>query len=158
MHRRDRAAEVGADGRGLARAPALALRDQLLERAAAHQLHPQADPAVDHLGAVERDDTGWRTRASARPSSMIERARARRPRSASAAQQLERDLAVEPRVPGAVDLAERAAADALEHGEVAPTRPRSLSSESIDNRRRLRGRHGTMEIGDGGEDFQPIEQ
>ena len=35
-------------------------------------------------------------------------------------QELQRDFAVEPRVPGAEDFAERAATDALENPEVAP--------------------------------------
>ena len=56
---------------------------------------------------------GWRTRASSRPSSMIVD-EARSTPAAGGRQELQRDFPIEPRVPGAVDLAEGAPADALD--------------------------------------------
>ena len=56
VHRRQRRAEVQADERRFARAERSARLDGLLERLAAHELHPQADAAVVLLGAVDLDD------------------------------------------------------------------------------------------------------
>ena len=42
---------------------------------------------------------------------------------ATGRQELQRDLAIEPRVPGAVDLSERAPADPLEEPKMTPRAP-----------------------------------
>ena len=62
---------------------------------------------------------GWRTRASNRPSSMIVVARGAS-LAAAGGQDLQRHLAIESRVPSAVDLAEGAATDSLEHTQMTP--------------------------------------
>ena len=58
------------------------------------------------------------------------RGRAVRRRRGRRRQELERDLAVEPRVPGAIDRAEGAAADALEDPQMPPLLGRSASSRA----------------------------
>ena len=56
MDGRERRAQIQADEGRFARAKRAARLDGLLERLAAHELHPQADAAVVLLGAVHLDD------------------------------------------------------------------------------------------------------
>ena len=64
----DRAAQLAADERRLARAERPLRLEDGLERPPLDELHPQADAPVVLFGAVDRDDAGWRTRARTRPS------------------------------------------------------------------------------------------
>ena len=58
VHRRHRAADLDADGHDLRFAEAGALFEDLLERLALHELHPQADAIGDLLRTVDGDDVG----------------------------------------------------------------------------------------------------
>ena len=64
---------------------------------------------------------GWRTRARSRPSLMIDGARAASV-SGFAGSELERDLAIQARVPGTIHDAACTVANRLEEAEVAPGR------------------------------------
>ena len=77
---------------------------------------------------------GCRTRASNRPSWMI--ADARR----EAMGEFQRDLAVEPRIPGPVDLSERAPADPLDEPKMTPHHRRVRTLRLHAERRDLRAR------------------
>ena len=119
VNRGERAAEIDADERRLARAEGPVRGELLLERRAAQQLHPQADALVVHRDAVHADDVRV---ADAREQAAF----VRDPRRVdvlargAGAQQLQRDVALEIRVPRAVDVAERAAAEPLDQLEMRP--------------------------------------
>ena len=93
--------------------------EQLLERAPSTSSIQRPIAIADPLGAVDRDDVRV-AHAGQQAALFDDRGRARPVGDRRGRQQLQRDLAVEPRVPGAVDLAEGAAADALEHAQVTP--------------------------------------
>ena len=125
MHRRHRAAELETDADSLGGADHLSLVEDLLEGVAANELHPQAD-LIGNCSAPWMVTTfGCRTRASNRPSWMIADA-ARSPEDAFGRQEFQRDLAIEPRVPGPVDLSEGArgrSARRAEDDSTSPARP-----------------------------------
>ena len=78
VHRRERRTQIEADEGRLAGAERASRLDGLLERLAAHELHPQADAAVVLLGAIHLDDVGV---AHARePARLFEQACHARPR------------------------------------------------------------------------------
>ena len=117
VHGGERFADVEADQRCFARAEAAALLQDLFERLALDQLHPQADHAFGARGAVDRHDIGM--------IDLGEQARLVNDGVGIAAadrfgDQLERDFAIEARVPGTIDGAVGAAADHLAQGEVRP--------------------------------------
>ena len=125
VHGGERGAQIEADERRFARAERAARLHGLLERLAAHELHPQADATVVLLGAVDLHDV--RVTHAREPPRLFEDAGV----CASAlialvVQQLERDFAVERRVPRAIDLAGRPVADAIEERRGGPSadRPR----------------------------------
>ena len=66
-----RAAEIDADEQCFLRPERATLDEQMLERAAVNELHPQTDTAVDAVRPWIVTMFGWRTRASSRPSLMI---------------------------------------------------------------------------------------
>ena len=73
---RQRRAQVQADQRRFRGTERAARLDDLLERFAAHQLHPQADAAVVLLGAIDlRRRASWRTPREA--AGFFEQARVR---------------------------------------------------------------------------------
>ena len=125
MNRRQRAAQVGADGGRLARAQAALLLHQPVQRRAADELHPDARRCRRRVSAPYTVMTfGWRTRASRRPSWTTREGSLRRHRQIAAGgrdpEQLEGDLAIEMRVPGAIDLAEAAVPDLFQEAQVPP--------------------------------------
>ena len=120
MYRRERRAQVQPDERGLAAAERPARLNRLLERLAAHELHPQADAVVVLLGTVHLHHV--RMTNARQPARLVEQSRVRLGVIAFVVQQLQRDFAVKRRVPRAVDLAGRALADAIEQRESAPMR------------------------------------
>ena len=66
--------------------------------------------------------------------------------------QLERHLAIEPGVPCPVHLAERAAADSLEHAQVSPVRQRAAAIADRGRRHgRVVKRQTTMYVGESGQ-------
>ena len=115
--RRDR----GRRARLRARQTRRATLHGLLERLAAHELHPQSDAIIVLLGAVDLHDV--RVAHARKPPRLLEDPRVRLAPIALVVEQLERDVAVERRVPRAKDLAGRAVPDAIEEREPAPMRP-----------------------------------
>ena len=120
VHGRDRAAKLHADADDIGRAKDRAALEQLLERGAADEFHPHANPIADLLRAVDGDDVRMPDFGE-QPAFLNGFAFGERVRGRLGGQELQRDFACEPRVPGAEHLAERATPDALEQAEVAPT-------------------------------------
>ena len=109
---------------GFARAQRTVLLDDLVQRAAANELHPDADRAVARFGAIDGDDV--RMAHSRQEPAFVDDARGIAQRggrivnSGGRAEQLERDLAIEVRIPCPIHLAEGAAADRFEQSQVPP--------------------------------------
>ena len=82
-----------------------------------NSIHRPTSPS-GALGAVDGDDV--RMADAGEQASFFDDGVPTRRLRRFGRQQLQRDVAIEPRVPRAVDVAERAAADALEHAEVTP--------------------------------------
>ena len=120
MHGRERRAQIQPDERGFAPAERPARLNDLLERLAAHELHPQADAVVVLLGAVHLNHV--RMANARQPARLFEQPRVRLCVIAVVVQQLQRDFAVERCIPGTIDLARRTLADAIEQRQPAPVR------------------------------------
>ena len=103
------------------------LAQHLFERPAAHELHPEPDVVADLLGAVNRDDVAVANAGEQAAFGNDERGRARR-RHCGGREKLERDFAIEARIPRAVDLAERALADPLDELKVTPRRRHAVDT------------------------------
>ena len=114
MHGGNGGTELNADRERLGRAEGLPLLDGLREREALDELHPQTDLIADALGAVDSDDVGM-AHTCQQPALFDNRRRARRLARRCSGQDLQRDLAIESGVPGAVHLAKGTAPDSLEH-------------------------------------------
>ena len=104
--------------RDLLRRKCLSAAKRLFERAALDELHPQADAAVDSFSAVDGDDV--RMANACEQPAFFDDGGLRATLPADTRQQLQRHLAIQAGIPGAIDLAERALADALEHAQMAP--------------------------------------
>ena len=105
---RERAAEVDAHGGRLGRVETAALGQLLGERAAAHELGPDAHAAVRALGAVDGRDVRV-SHAREQPAFLDDLVfRVGRRRRLRRVQQLQRDLAIEARVPSAKHFTESA--------------------------------------------------
>ena len=94
MDRGERMAELLPDPCGFAGCERPMHLQQLLERAAVDELHPDADPVVVLLGAVDNDDVGM-TETGEEPR-FLEDARGLARRRLALVQELERDLAMKP--------------------------------------------------------------
>ena len=144
VHGRQGLAQIDADRRRLPRAERPLLLDDLMQGAAADELHPDADPAIPRLGSVHGNHVGM-AHAREQPA-FVDHARriAQRCRGiirrGSAAQKLQRDFAVQLRVPRAIDLAKGAASDRFEQPEMPPRRDRAGFIERRRHRRRRRSR------------------
>ena len=101
------------------------------------ELHPEADPVVVLLGAMDDDDVGM-TETGEEPR-FLEDARGLARRRLTLVQELERDLAMKARVEGPVDFTEAAFAHLLEQGERAPLADRTADSRQMARRRGRRG-------------------
>ena len=112
VERRQGAADVDADAGHFTGAHRSALLHDLGEGLPLDELHPDADALLVLLCAVDGDDV-WMVDAS-------EMLRLRPRLSACRGHALERDLALQLRVPGAVHGSERAGTDNLEKHQVAP--------------------------------------
>ncbi len=99
----------------------------LFKRAAPDEFHPETDAWADLLGAVDRDDVRM-THAGEEPALLDDRRRGTVADGGIRVDQLERHLAIEPGVPRPVDLAEGAAADALERAQMSPVCQRVAAS------------------------------
>ncbi len=106
-----------ADPRHVAGVEFPPLAERLLEVAATDEFHPEADPAVDLVGVV--DDGDVRMAHAREQAGFLENRLALGLRSARV-QELDGDLAVELRIPGAENLAERSLPDALEDLQPSP--------------------------------------
>ena len=115
VQRGDGAADVDADAGGLARAHRAAGEHGLRQRLAVDQLHPQARLAAVVLGAVDGDDVRM---ADARQGAGL--AQRRGGAVLELVQELDRDFAIELRVPGAMDVAGEARGERLEDQQRAP--------------------------------------
>jgi len=117
VDRRQGAAQVDPDHRDLALAQDAAAGEVLLERATAQQVGPQSQAAVVLVGAM--DDQHVRVPHARQPPCLLEQASAHR-RIDGLGEQLERHLALQHRVVGPIDLAERSPSDALDEPQRAP--------------------------------------
>ena len=125
---RERGADVEADERGLAGAERSACLTSLVERLAAHELGPEADPAIVLLGAVDLDDVLVPQPREATGFFHDPRARvARTVDQVVLVQQLQRNVAVELGVPGAEDVAGRSLADGSRRTRRPHRRPSGLA-------------------------------
>ncbi len=122
MHRGERIAERHADERGLLRAERPVLGHQHRQRPPLDVLHRQAHFAADALRAVDRDDI--RVAHAGHELPLAEHRVLGDAVQAMDVDDLERDVALERRVPGAMDDAEAAAAQLFEQHEAAPRRAR----------------------------------
>ena len=126
VHGRQRPAQVEPHAGRLARAERPLLLDQLLQRAPADELHPDADHAVARLGAVDRDHVRM-AHARQQPPFVDDPRRvadrlARRVRRRVCPQQFERHVAVEMRIPRAIHVAVGAVAEQFQPLQVTPHR------------------------------------
>ncbi len=114
VHGAQRARDVSADGRGFPRLERPDALDLVVERAAVHQLHPDAGGAVEDVGAVNRHDV------------LVPHAREHAAflhhfvGIRGAVEQLQRHEPLEAHVPRAVDDAVGAASDDVQQIEVSP--------------------------------------
>ena len=112
VHRGQRAAQAGADDRRLFGAERSVLQDDVGQRAAANELHRQAELVADPLRPVDGDDV--RMTDARQVGSLAEDDRELFRVRALKVEDLEGDFATEGRVPGAIDAAERAPPDLSE--------------------------------------------
>ena len=113
---RERAAQLDADPREVRGWKRTAGGELGLERLTLDELHPQAGATVDALRPVDGGDVGM-AHARHQPAFVHDEPVLG---PIVVAQQLERDVAIEARVPGAIDVAEAPAADLLVDAEGAP--------------------------------------
>ena len=106
MHRSHRPADVDPDERGFPRAQGTLTAQELQERLALDEVAPEPDPPIVLVHAVDRHDVGV-SDARHRPR-FGEHASLGLPGEPAGEEELEGDVALERRVEGTVDLAERA--------------------------------------------------
>ena len=135
MHGGEGAAEIDPDERRLAPVEDAALLENVVERLAAQELGPDPDLTVDPVGAEDRHDVGipHERQETGLAHDLVARI------GDVSTQDLERDLAVEPRVARTVDRSERAGADTFEDFELAPA---GAGRERGGGRGSVRGRAG----------------
>src|SRR5688572_8739824 len=109
VHRRHGASYINADLDGFRPTEYFAIVDDLLERAAPDEFHPETDACADLLGAVDRDDV-WMPHAREEPALLDDGGRVLA-FGRGRVDQLECHLAIESGVPRPVHLPECAAAD-----------------------------------------------
>ncbi len=135
VHGGQRFTDVHADERRLARGePALLLQD-LFERPAFDELHPEPGVAVGARRAEHRHDTAVPD-AREQPSFGGDDGRVRA--LLGLGDQLERDFAIELRIPGPVHRSVGSAADDFAQGQVRPDTARRQIDGAIELRRRMR--------------------
>src|SRR5215831_1640235 len=103
MDGRERPAELDAHPGDLAGIELFSFGEDLLQVAAVDELHPEPDPAVDLVGVIDGDDV--RMPDAREQARFLQDPIALELRS-FAVEELDRDLAVELRIPGPIDLAE----------------------------------------------------
>ena len=136
VHCRNGMTKVDADLNGFRTAEHFASVHDLFERAAPDELHPETDACADLLGAVDRDDV--RMTDAGEQSAFVDDGRGGTVADGwIRVDQLERHLAIEPRVPRPVHLAEDAAADSLERAQVSPVRQRAAAIAGCRRRDRV---------------------
>ena len=142
---RERAAQLDADDRGFLGPERPPRAQLLLERVPLEQLHPQPHAAVVFRHSVHGDDVGM-------PKARRQRIRVGILRP----QQLQRDVALELRIPRAVHVPERAAPEQLTKRERSPVadrrRSHGIPARLSRRRGRLPGRQAAMQLGESGDD------
>ena len=108
-----------ADERGFRDGEPLARLQRVLERASGNELHPESDTTLVDIGAMDRDDVGMAD--PGQRARFVEDTEKRGLLAGHGFEQLEGDLAIEPRIAGAIDLAVRTLTDLLDQQEVAPS-------------------------------------
>ena len=152
---RERAAQLDADDRGFLGPERPPRAQLLLERVPLEQLHPQPHAAVVFRHPVHGDDVGM-------PKAREQSALGRDPRRQRIRvgilrpQQLQRDVALELRIPRAVHVPERAAPEQLPKRERSPVadrrRSHGIPARLSRRRGRLPGRQAAMQLGESGDD------
>ena len=127
MNGLQRATDLDADPRRLYCRHRPASSDLRGQRLAADVLGPNADTAVDTLGTVDRQHIGMPD-AREQPSFFDDR---RRRVGGVLGDQFQGDFAVETGIPGAIDVAERSAANLLEDDERAPLHTKRLVQAAV---------------------------
>jgi hypothetical protein len=122
----ERAAQFLADNGRFTGTHRALRREDCVQRAAADELHPQPDAAVMDVRPVHRDD--MRVAHACEGPRFVEDPPRRHRAAVRGLQELQRDLAIEPRIARPVHFAERAFADFFEQEQVPPSR------DVVDNR------------------------
>ena len=156
MDRGKRRAEVEADRGRLAGAERPAGPDDVIEGFAPYELHPEPDAAVVFLRPVDLDDVGM---ADSRHSPRFFENAGMRVAVVVLVQQLQRDVAVELRVPRLVDFAGGAFADAIEQDQAAPPGARRSGDDRVDGQVEVDvGRYAAVERGNALDEAQVPHQ
>ena len=143
MHRRQRATHLQSDQRRLRGAERSTLAQQLFERPAVNELRPDSDASFDAIGAVDGHDVRM-AHLREYPAFVDDLRRVERFRTVPG-KQLQRHLAVEPAVPGAIHLAVRTLANPVEQAEMPPgfvLAFRTISAGRVIGPRRNRSMNG----------------
>ena len=158
VHGRNRLTELNADLSSFRPAEHFAFVNDLLERAAPDEFHPETDPSSNLLGAVDRDYVRM-THAGEQPAFLDDGRRRTVAGRSIRGQQLERHLPIEPGVPGPIHVAECAAADPLEHAQMSPVFYLFATIPSVGDRGRCwRKKQTTVKVGESGEHSELGEQ
>ena len=114
---RQRLAEIDAHQRGLAPGAGAEAIEKVLERGAVEQLGPHAHPSIVHVGAMHEEHVGvpHSGERACLLEQLLDETGAER-----GLPELERHLATQPRIEGAMDLAVGAGADPLAQQQIPP--------------------------------------
>jgi hypothetical protein len=116
---RNGVANLGADLKDLGRLEWWPLREPLFDCLAVDQFHPETNGVPDALGAIDRDDVGVAD-AREEPTFLDDGGRARIFGIGSRGLELQRNFAIETRVPCTVDVPECTGAKWLQDTDVPP--------------------------------------
>ena len=150
----ERIAELHTDRNRFVDAEHTVARQALRERRTGDELHRETHLRADLLGIVDGDDAGMANPCEQAALAKNGR-RTIRAGTGAGGNQLEGRLAVQPRIPRAIDLAERATADALDQ----PQPPPILRRLTVGRSRRGGGwRQMPMKIRDRAQQAQFLEE
>ena len=114
---RQSATEINPDEQRIVSSQHASLDEQLFECAAADKLHPQADPSIDSIGAVNCRHVGM---TDAREQTAFSNHRRVRLRASFVVKKLQSNVAFEAWIGRSVNVGERTGADVLDDVERTP--------------------------------------